>query len=150
MNNWFRKASYVVIASLLLSLVPTVSNAATVQKVSYSIFGDCVDYYNENGIYAFFEEETEWSCYIRVKVSTPKPIRSASLQYWNGRKWIQESTSKTDSKGYAFLDFDPYCDEGYCDGEWKYRVFITASAPQKSDTSGTFYVTFYPGTAEDY
>lgn len=130
-------------------LVPnSVANAAT-QRVSYSIAGDCVDYFDENGEYAFFEEELDWSCYIVVKVTPTKPIRTVRLQYWSGRKWQQESSSKTNTKGVAYLNFDPYCDEGYCDGEWKYRVYVDSASGQKSNTSNTFYVTFYPGTEED-
>lgn len=125
------------------------ATAATAQKISYSIMGDCVDYYDETGEYAFFEEEPDWSCYIMVKLSPTKPVRTARLQWWSGRKWQQESSSKTDAKGYAYLDFDPYCEGQYCDGEWKYRVFVDTASGQKSNTSRSFYVTFYPGTASE-
>ena len=132
-------------------LTPNSSAFAATQKISYSIAGDCVDYYDENGEYAFFEEEPDWSCYIVVKVSPTKPTRSVRLQWWSGRKWQQESSSKTSTKGVAYLDFDPYCEGNYCDGEWKYRVFVDSTSGQKSNTSNTFYVTFYPGaTDEDY
>jgi hypothetical protein len=137
-----------VICNVLLPVNP--ASSATVQKIYYSIEGDCVDYYDENDEYAFFEDEPDWSCYIKVKTSTPKPIRTVSLQYWNSRKWVQESVAKTSTKGIAYLDFNPYCDGSYCDGEWKYRVVTAASTPQKSNTSNSFYVTFYPGTADDY
>jgi hypothetical protein len=137
-----------IICNVLLPANP--ASSAAIQKIYYTIAGDCVDYYDENDEYAFFEDEPDWSCYIKVKTSAPKPIRTVSLQYWNSRKWVQESVAKTSTKGIAYLNFDPYCDGSYCDGEWKYRVFTSASSPQKSDTSSSFYVTFYPGTPDDY
>lgn len=137
-----------IISNVLLPANP--ASSATIQKIYYTVMGDCVDYYEENGEYAFFEDEPDWSCYLQVKVSTPKPIRTISLQYWTGRKWVQESISKTNSKGIAFLDFDPYCADGYCDGEYKYRALTAAAAPQKSNVSLSFYVIFYPGAVDDY
>lgn len=130
-------------------LVPNSVASAATQRVSYSIAGDCVDYFDESGEYAFFEEEPDWSCYLVVKVTPTKPIRTVRLQYWSGRKWQQESSSKTSAKGVSYLNFDPYCEGSYCDGEWKYRVFVDAASGQKSNTSNSFYVTFYPGTQED-
>ena len=126
------------------------SEAAT-QRISYYLDGDCSDYYEEYGEYAFFEEEPDWSCYVSVKVTGTKPARTARLQYWSGKKWMQESTSKTGTNGLAQMDFDPTCSGGnYCDGTWKYRVYVDAVSGQKSNTSVTFNVTFYPGTQDDY
>lgn len=130
-------------------LSPSSSSFAATQRISYSIAGDCVDYYDETGEYAFFEEEPDWSCYIVVKVTSSKPVRTARLQWWSGRKWQQETFSKTNTKGIAYLDFDPYCEGNYCDGEWKYRVFVDSVPGQKSSISNTFFVTFYPGTVDD-
>lgn len=125
------------------------ANAAT-QKVNFYINGDCLDYYDMEGEYAFFEEEPDWSCYMTVKISPVKPIRNSRLQYWNGKKWLQESFTKTNIKGIAFLDFNPYCDGTYCDGTWKYRIIVDSASGQNSRTSPTFEVTFYPGYADDY
>jgi hypothetical protein len=127
------------------------SSEAATQRINYYIDGDCSDYYDENGEYAFFEEEPDWSCYITVKVTGTKPARTVRLQYWNGKKWMQESSSVTGSDGYAELDFDPTCNSGnYCDGTWKYRVYVDKASGQKSNISVTFNVTFYPGTQDDY
>ena len=127
------------------------SSEAATQRITYYIDGDCSDYYDENGEYAFFEEEPDWSCYITVKVVGTKPARTVRLQYWNGKKWMQESYSKTGTDGYAELNFDPICNGvDYCDGTWKYRVFVDRATGLKSTTSVTFSVTFYPGTEDDY
>lgn len=126
------------------------ASSAVIQKINYTIEGDCVDYYEENGEYALFENEPDWTCYVVVKISPTKPVRSVSLQFWNGRKWLIESNAKTDTKGIAYLDFDPYtCDDSYCEGEYKYKVVTAAAAPQKINTSKTFYVSFYPEASEE-
>jgi len=131
-------------------LIPLNSADAATQKVNFYINGDCLDYYEMEGEYAFFEEEPDWSCYLTVKISPVKPIRNSRLQYWNGKKWLQESFKKTSSKGFAYLDFNPYCDGEYCDGTWKYRIVVDAGSGQSSRTSPTFEVSFYPGYVEDY
>ena len=140
-----------VLAGVLLILFTPghPASSAVTQKINYTIEGDCVDYYEENGEYAFFEDEPDWSCYVVVKVSPTKPVRSVNLQFWSGRKWVTESSAKTDTKGIAYLDFDSVCDDVYCDGEFNYRVVTAAAAPQKSNTSKTFSVTFYPEYMED-
>jgi hypothetical protein len=137
-----------VIALLLVPATPAIT--ASQQRVNYSIAGDCVDYFEETGRYAFFEEEDNWSCYTVVRVTPGKPVRIARMQFWNGRKWIQESSSRTNSKGVAILKFDPYCEDGYCDGTWKYRIVVDSTSSQKSSTSKSFFVTFYPGSYDDY
>ena len=137
----------VLITSLLLPI--QTANAAT-QKVNFFISGDCLDYYDMEGEYAFFEEEPDWSCYMVVKISPFKPVRNTRLQYWNGKKWLQESFKKTSSKGIAYLDFNPYCDGEYCDGTWKYRIFVDSGSGQSSRISPSFEVAFYPGYVDDY
>jgi hypothetical protein len=133
---------------MLLSFTPT-ANAAT-QKVSYYIDGDCLDYYDEEGEYAFFEDEPDWECYITVLVKPTRPVRTVQLQYWSGTKWKQESISKTSSTGRAYLDFDPICSDGlYCDGEFKYRVYTLAASGVKADYSSNFYVSYYPSEIVD-
>jgi hypothetical protein len=102
------------------------------------------------GEYAFFEEEPDWSCYMVVKISPFKPVRNTRLQYWNGKKWLQESFKKTSSKGIAYLDFNPYCDGEYCDGTWKYRIYVDSGSGQSSRISPSFEVAFYPGYVDDY
>lgn len=135
---------------MMSTLSTPVASAATSQKISYYIDGDCSDYYDMNDEYAFFQEEPDWTCFLTVTVKPTKPIRNARLQFWNGRKWMQESSAKTNSKGFANLFFDPICDTGdYCDGSWKYRIYIDPVSGKKSDTSTTFEVTFYPGTVDE-
>jgi len=65
-----------IICNVLLPANP--ASSAAIQKIYYTIAGDCVDYYDENDEYAFFEDEPDWSCYIKVKTSTPKPIRTVA------------------------------------------------------------------------
>lgn len=139
-----------LIALLLSFLFPVHPVQAATQKVNFYINGDCLDYYDMEDEYAFFEEEPNWTCYIEVKISPYKPVRLTRLQYWNGKKWIQESTKKTSSKGIAYLYFNPYCDGKYCDGEWKYRIFVDSVSGNPSKISPTFSVAFYPGNRADY
>lgn len=139
-----------ILVLLTSSLLPVNTADAATQKVNFYISGDCLDYYDMEGEYAFFEEEPDWSCYMTVKISPVKPVRNSRLQYWNGKKWIQESFKKTSTKGIAYLDFNPYCDGNYCDGTWKYRIVVDASSGQSTRTSPTFEVSFYPGYVDDY
>lgn len=145
-----RSGMALILVMLTSSLLPMNSANAAAQKVNFYINGDCLDYYDMEGEYAFFEEEPDWSCYMIVKISPFKPVRNARLQFWNGKKWNQESSKKTSSKGVAYLDFNPYCDGEYCDGTWKYRIFVDGVTGQSSRTSPTFQVSFYPGTVDDY
>ena len=149
-----KKTRIILLASAFFfstTFVAINSSEAAAQRITYYLDGDCSDYYDENGEYAFFEEEPDWSCYVSVKVTGTKPVRTARLQFWNGKKWIQESYSKTGANGVAQMDFDPTCSGGnYCDGTWKYRVYVDAAPGQRSNTSVTFTVTFYPGIQDDY
>ena len=138
-----RVLAVAVSASLAIGLFPP-AQAAT-QSVSYYMNGDCSDYYDEESEYAFFESEPDWTCYISVEVKPIKPIRTIRLQFWSGKKWVQETSAKTASNGRGYLYFDPYCSDGtYCDGEFKYRVLVDAASGQKATTSKNFYVSYYP------
>jgi len=129
----------------------TKAQAVTAQQViTFYMNGDCSDYFDEQGEYAFFEDEPDWTCSLVVKVKAITPKRVLHLQYWNSHKWIEESKTTTSTKGSGTLTFDPYCNDGnYCDGTWKYRVLVDASGVQKAKTSPTFEVVFYPGTVDD-
>jgi hypothetical protein len=130
-------------AGLLINLAPPAQAAA--QSISYFMNGDCSDYYDEEEEYAFFESEPDWDCYISVTIKPVKPVRTIRLQYWNGKKWLQENSAKTGSSGKGYLYFDPYCSNGaYCDGEYKYRVVVDAASGQKVAFSKNFYVSYYP------
>ncbi len=145
------RAGITLILALFASLLLPINSAnAATQKVNFFIAGDCLDYYEMEGEYAFFEEEPDWSCYMTVRISPFKPVRNSRLQFWNGKKWRQESFTKTSSKGIAYLNFNPYCDGEYCDGTWKYRIVVDATSGQSSRTSPTFEVSFYPGYVDDY
>ena len=121
---------------------PTKAEAVT-QTVTYSMNGDCSDYYDQEGEYAFFEEEEDWKCYVTVKVKPITPKRTIRLQYWD-KKWKEENKSITSSKGSGNLYFDPYCSDGaYCDGTWKFRVYVDAASGQKATYSSSFEVSFY-------
>jgi len=141
----------VLIANFFLA--PSKAEAAT-QTVSYAMNGDCADYHDEEGEYAIFEEEADWSCYVTVKVKPLTPKRKVILQYWD-KKWKEEDSVTTSTKGSANLFFDSYCTSGeFCDGEWKFRVLVPAASGQKATNSTSFYVTFYPmavdESSEDY
>lgn len=130
-------------------LAPTKAEAAT-QAVSYYVNGDCSDYYDEEGEYAIFEEEEDWTCYITVKVKPLAPKRKVTLQYWD-KKWKVEDTLTTSTKGSANLYFDNYDnDDNFYDGKWKYRVLVAAGGGQKATNSTSFEVSFYAMSVEDY
>lgn len=134
---------------LVVNLAPPAQAAA--QSVSYYINGDCSDYYDQEGEYAFFESEPDWSCYMSVVVKPVKPVRTVRLQFWSGTKWKQESSAKTASNGRGYLYFDPYCSDGaYCDGEYKYRITVDGATGQKATTSNNFYINYYPDTGSDW
>jgi len=150
-----RKSLILAIFSLAAVLIanfffaPSKAEAAT-QTVSYAMNGDCADYYDEEGEYAIFEEEENWSCYVTVRVKPLAPKRKVILQYWD-KKWKEEDTLTTSSKGSGNLFFDSYCTSGeFCDGEWKFRVLVPAVSGQKATNSTSFYVTFYPLAVDDY
>ena len=144
-------ATFTLAAALIANffLAPSKADAA-VQAVTYYINGDCSDYYDEEGEYAIFEEEEDWTCYITVKVRPLSPKRKVILQYWD-KKWKQEDSVVTSSKGSAKLNFDSYCNnDEFCDGTWKFRVFVPAASGQKSTNSTRFNVSFYPLSVDDY
>lgn len=148
-----RSAIFTIAISLVANFVfvPSAANAVTQQKISFYINGDCSDYYDEEGEYAFFEEEAEWTCYMSVVIKPITPKRTIRLQYWSGKKWVEESKSTTGTKGTGYLDFDPYCNDGsYCDGSWKYRIVVDASGAQKSKISPSFYIVYYAGAVDEY
>jgi len=144
-----RVLAVAISAGLAINLIPP-AQAAT-QSVSYYMNGDCSDYYDEESEYAFFESEPDWTCYISVEVKPAKPVRTVRLQFWSGKKWVQETSAKTSSNGRGYLYFDPFCSDGYyCDGEFKYRVLVDAATGQKATTSKNFYVSYYPEEEETY
>lgn len=146
----FVLVTFLTSAALIANFFFAPSKAeAVTQTVSYYIDGDCADYYDEEGEYAFFEEEEDWTCYVTVKVKPLTPKRTIRLQYWD-KKWKEENKSATSSKGSGTLYFDPYCNDGaYCDGTWKFRVFVDAVSGQKSTYSKSFEVSFYAISTEE-
>ena len=144
-------ATFTLAAVLISNFVfaPSKAEAAT-QAVSYFINGDCSDYYDEEEEYAIFEEEEDWTCYVTVKVKPLAPKRKVILQYWD-KKWKEEDSIVTSTKGTANLFFDSYCYSGeFCDGSWKFRVLVTAASGQKATNSKSFYINFYPLALDDY
>lgn len=144
-------ATFTLVAVLIANffLAPSKAEAAA-QSVTYFINGDCSDYYDEEGEYAIFEEEEDWSCYVSVKVKPLSPKRKVILQYWD-KKWKEEDSIVTSSKGSANLFFDSYCTSGeFCDGKWKFRVLVTAATGQKTTNSTSFNIVFYPLSVDDY
>ena len=138
-----RVLAVIMSAGLAINLASPAQAAP--QSILYYMNGDCSDYYDEESEYAFFESEPEWDCYISVSIKPTKPVRTIRLQYWTGKKWVQENSAKTGSGGNGYLYFDPYCSDGtYCDGEYKYRVVVDASSAQKVAFSRNFYVSYYP------
>ena len=144
-------ATFTLAAVLIANffLAPSKAKAAT-QAVTYYINGDCSDYYDEEGEYAIFEEEEDWTCYVSVKVKPLTPKRKVILQYWD-KKWKEEDSVTTSTKGSANLFFDSYCNSGeFCDGTWKFRVLVPAASGQKATNSSSFNISFYPLAVDDY
>jgi hypothetical protein len=120
---------------------------AATQKWSWDIYGDCSDYFDMYDEYAMFEEDDSYTCYVTAKVTPTKPVRTFYLQYFN-KKWVTESTAKTNSKGQVYLYPDAYnCGDygsDYCDGTYTYRIWSPAVSGQKALTGEKFELVFYP------
>ena len=143
-------ATFTLAAVLIANFFFAPSKAeAAAQSVSYSINGDCADYYDEEDEYAIFEDEPDWTCYITVKVKPVTPKRKVILQFW-GKKWKEEDSATTSTKGSANLYFNSYCSGVFCEGEYKFRVLVPAAGGQKSTNSNSFYVSFYPIEVDEY
>jgi hypothetical protein len=113
------------------------------QTVEYTISGGCLDSYETVGYYGMFEEFGD-DCYLVVEVFPPEPSRLAELQYFD-TTWVTESFARTDSTGIAYLEVDPFCEDGlWCDGLWEYRVFLGAESGLPADRSITFELDFLP------
>lgn len=126
---------------------PAKAEAAT-QAVTYYVNGDCSDYYDEEGEYAIFEDESDWTCYVTVKLKPLSPKRKLILQYWD-KKWKTEDSITTSSKGSANLNFESYDSDGnFYDGTWKYRIYVSAATGQKATNSSNFEVSFYQSQEE--
>ena len=53
------------------------------------------------------------------------PVRTVYLQFKQKGKWIVENKVKTDDKGVATIELNPFCsNETWCDGTWTYRLKI--------------------------
>ncbi len=55
------------------------------------------------------------------------PRRTAYLRFYDDGKWKIEAKKKTNSRGIAVLDLDPWCnatETNWCDGTWKYRLSV--------------------------
>lgn len=143
-------ATFTLAAVLIANffLAPSKAEAAT-QTVSYAMNGDCADYYDEEDEYAIFEDEPGWTCYVTVKVKPLTPKRKVILQFW-GKKWKEEDSTTTSTKGSANLYFNTSCSDTFCEGEYKFRVLVPAATGQKATNSNSFYVNFYPAAVEDY
>jgi hypothetical protein len=113
------------------------------QSFDYTISGGCQDSYDEVGYYGMMESLDD-DCTLIVQVSPVVPQREVELQFFEDG-WIAESTTTTDSEGFAYLDVDPYCeDDLWCDGLWEFRVLVNAKDNLPSDTSVTFEIEFFP------
>lgn len=119
------------------------TNEPALQEVDFTIAGGCQDSYEAIGYYGIFEE-FEDDCFLVVEVFPAGPSRKAELQYFD-ETWVTETSAFTDSSGIAYLEVDPYCDDGYwCDGVWEYRVLVNEIAGQSAERSITFELDFIP------
>lgn len=120
--------------------------SAAMQKVSFWIDGGCLDNYDQTGEYAMYEAYDD-NCSLQVRVSPKNVTRVAYLQWWDSdnNKWEREDSAMTSkSTGSVYLNIDPYCDQGWCEGTFTYRVYVPRKGSYASDQSREFDMVFYP------
>jgi uncharacterized protein YceK len=119
------------------------ASATQTQSIDYTIAGGCQDSYEDVGYYGMLQSLND-DCTLVVEVFPPTPQRSVELQFFDDG-WVMESSAITDSEGLAYLDVDPYCDDGlWCEGIWEYRVLVAEKNSLPQDTSITFEIEFFP------
>jgi hypothetical protein len=157
MRNKTLQRSIASISSALLtaSLVLVAGSPADAAKQyvsTYSLRGDCADYYEMNDEYAMFEEEEDWTCTLVVALKPAKPARTVLLQFYD-KKWKTEATVKTNSNGIAYLRFGTDCGDSYCDATFTYRAYVNSVSGQAAIKLSSFDMNFYPigwDDEEDY
>jgi hypothetical protein len=120
--------------------------SAAVQKVDFWISGACLDNYHQTDEYSLYEAYDD-DCTLQVKVSPKSVSRLAYLQWWDSdnNKWTNEDSATTSkASGSVYLNIDPYCDSGWCDGTFTYRVYVPKKGAYASNQSREFDVVFYP------
>lgn len=144
--------SSVALTATLVLVAGSPAEAARQYVTTYSLRGDCSDYYDMNEEYAMFEEEPDWSCTLVVAVKPAKPNRTVALQYFD-KKWKTETSIKTNSNGIAYLNFGTLCGDAYCDATFTYRASVLKAAGQAAINLSSFEMNFYPigwDDEEDY
>ena len=142
------KLKFIVVASF--SLLPLIGSAGQVsgavkQTVTWSVLGDCVDWYDENqSEYVVYEGD---DCYFKATVKPAKPIRTVALQWYSDddAKWYKDSEVKTNKNGVAYLEIDMYDSDGYFyDGSYTYRMGMARLGGSPAKLSRTFTISFIP------
>ena len=142
------KLKFIVVASF--SLLPLIASAGQVsgavkQTVTWSVLGDCVDWYDENqSEYVDYEGD---DCYFKATVKPAKPIRTVALQWYSDddAKWYKDSEVKTNKNGVAYLEIDMYDSDGYFyDGSYTYRMGMARLGGSPAKLSRTFTISFIP------
>ena len=60
-----------------------------------------------------------------VTAEPARPQQYVKLQYREDGQWNREDADATNSRGVAYLELNPYCDNGtWCDGTWRYRLLV--------------------------
>ena len=142
------KLKFIVVASF--SFLPLIASAGQVsgavkQTVTWSVLGDCVDWYDENqSEYVVYEGD---DCYFKATVKPAKPIRTVALQWYSDddAKWYKDSEVKTNKNGVAYLEIDMYHSDGYFyDGSYTYRMGMARLGGSPAKLSRTFTISFIP------
>lgn len=142
------KLKFIVIASF--SFLPLIASAGQVsgavkQTVTWSVLGDCVDWYDENQSEYVVNEGDD--CYFKAIVKPAKPIRTVALQWYSDDdgKWYKDSEVKTNKNGVAYLEIDMYDSDGYFyDGSYTYRMGMARLGGSPAKLSQTFTISFIP------
>lgn len=115
--------------------------ASSAQEVYFSISGGCLESFEAIGSYSIFEEYQD-DCQLIVELYPATPERLVLLQFYE-EGWITETSSVTDVSGSAYLNVDPYCDDGlWCDGTWDYRVLVEGDGVLPEESSEIFELEF--------
>ena len=62
---------------------------------------------------------------LLVMVVPPTPRRMVYLEFYQDGRWAAENIVRTDGRGVATIDVDPYCaNNTWCNGTYTYRLKI--------------------------
>jgi hypothetical protein len=66
--------------------------------------------------------------HLMARADPATPSHMVYLKFKENGKWVLETKKRTNGKGEASMDLNPYCkNNSWCDGTWTYRLSIGSS-----------------------